>query len=38
MDKKVINEFKCYKVWCKWTNHIPSHPDSLKAYLKYIKE
>ena len=38
MDKITYYEFKFYKAWCKFKGLKPSNPDSLKAYLKYIRE
>lgn len=33
-----ISAFTCYKCWCKFKNLKPSNPDSLKAYLKFLRE
>ena len=34
----MISTFKSYKDWCKYKGLKPSNPNSLKAYLKYMRE
>ena len=34
----MISRFKCYKAWCKFKGLKPSKPESLKLYLKFLRE
>lgn len=38
MHEVMISAFTCYKAWCKFKGLKPSKPDSLKAYLKFLRE
>lgn len=38
MDSVMVYEFRFYKRWCKQHGVKPSNPESLKAYLKYVRE
>ena len=34
----MISRFECYKAWCKFNCLKPSNPESLKLYLKFLRE
>ena len=37
-DREIMkSRFRCYKAWCMFSLK-PSNPESLKAYLKFLRE
>ena len=38
-DKEIMkSRFRCYCAWCRFKSLKPSNPESLKLYLKFLRE